>query len=511
MVERLYRHVRHGGPVQGRIGITGVLHGLTGVSTLTSLLFGDGQAGAMYDPSDLSTLWQDSAGTTPVTSDGDPVGRMDDISGNGYHLVQSSASSRPIYRNRLGLSWLELDGADDCMLAPGYDQQAFPLVVAAGLSTSSGGVGDAMFGVLMNDTGINKFRFIMDQADNGFRLWDWQEALGSTTFTVIDTQGAYVEGRFESGNIQHQVEDVLSAVATPANTFGDASHIALGSFQVAGAGFAAFRFYGGVVRDQLLSVEERIALRAWLENRMYVTDPLGDTGLLLLLSSAGNGAWYDISDLSTLWQDAAGTVPVTSDGDPVGRVDDKSGNGHHVTQSTASKRPIYKVDASGNPYLRGGGVSNPYLLVNTTLNLTQPTSIATSVKPDTSGSSYINDAGPSSALARNALFVNSNEWTSYAGTVNQWSGKSVVDNKKVSLVGTFNGTNSIEALGGEPIVTGANAGSMPMDGITLLSRYSDITHWLGDFYGLVILDAEMSVGEIENLLRHFASKSGARP
>ncbi|PIE10063.1 MAG: hypothetical protein CSA72_10645, partial [Rhodobacterales bacterium] len=37
-------------------------------------------------------------------------------------------------------------------------------------------------------------------------------------------------------------------------------------------------------------------------------------------------AWYDPSDLSTLFQDAAMTIPVTADGDPVGAVQDRSGN-----------------------------------------------------------------------------------------------------------------------------------------------------------------------------------------
>ena len=39
-------------------------------------LFALGEHGVIYDPSDLSTLWQDSAGTTPVTAAGQPVGLM---------------------------------------------------------------------------------------------------------------------------------------------------------------------------------------------------------------------------------------------------------------------------------------------------------------------------------------------------------------------------------------------------------------------------------------------------
>ena len=59
-------------------------------------------------------------------------------------------------------------------------------------------------------------------------------------------------------------------------------------------------------------------------------------GLLLLLGSSGYdvrsqlfaageaGAWYDPSDLSSMWQDAAGNTPVTATSDPVGLILDKS-------------------------------------------------------------------------------------------------------------------------------------------------------------------------------------------
>jgi len=76
-------------------------------------LFSNGEQGAWYDPSDLTTLYQDSAGTTPVTADGDPVGLMLDKSGNDNHAIQSVAAARPVYRTDGTLHWLEFDGVDD--------------------------------------------------------------------------------------------------------------------------------------------------------------------------------------------------------------------------------------------------------------------------------------------------------------------------------------------------------------------------------------------------------------
>ena len=45
-----------------------------------SELFGAGEVGAWYDPSDLSSMWQDAAGNTPVTATSDPVGLILDKS-----------------------------------------------------------------------------------------------------------------------------------------------------------------------------------------------------------------------------------------------------------------------------------------------------------------------------------------------------------------------------------------------------------------------------------------------
>jgi len=61
---------------------------------------------------------------------------------------------------------------------------------------------------------------------------------------------------------------------------------------------------------------------------------------LSLFAGGQQGFWYDPSDFSTMFQDAAGTTPVTAVGQPVGLILDKSGRGNHATQSTALRRPV---------------------------------------------------------------------------------------------------------------------------------------------------------------------------
>lgn len=72
---------------------------------------------AWYDPSDLSTLKQNSNGTGAVTTDGDRVGYIADKSGNGNHAIQATAGSRATYKTAGGLHWLEFDGVDDYLSA----------------------------------------------------------------------------------------------------------------------------------------------------------------------------------------------------------------------------------------------------------------------------------------------------------------------------------------------------------------------------------------------------------
>jgi hypothetical protein len=66
-------------------------------------LFAASEQGVWFDPSDITTLFQDSTGTTPVTAVEQPVGKILDKSGRGNHATQATAGSRPTYRARYNL------------------------------------------------------------------------------------------------------------------------------------------------------------------------------------------------------------------------------------------------------------------------------------------------------------------------------------------------------------------------------------------------------------------------
>lgn len=65
--------------------------------------FSSGEKGLILGADDLSLLFQDSAGTTPVTAVEQPVGLVLDPSGNGANAYQATSTKRPVLRARYNL------------------------------------------------------------------------------------------------------------------------------------------------------------------------------------------------------------------------------------------------------------------------------------------------------------------------------------------------------------------------------------------------------------------------
>lgn len=97
--------------------------------------------GALYAPSVLSSLYQDAAGTLPVTAPGQPVGLMLDLSGNGHHVSQTTTTARPLYQIIDGFPCVVGDGVDDFLRTPvqipaGPDRSTTLMAAARMLSES---------------------------------------------------------------------------------------------------------------------------------------------------------------------------------------------------------------------------------------------------------------------------------------------------------------------------------------------------------------------------------------
>ncbi|AAZ18867.1 hypothetical protein Psyc_1014 [Psychrobacter arcticus 273-4] len=84
-------------------------------------------------------------------------------------------------------------------------------------------------------------------------------------------------------------------------------------------------------------------VKAYLGNTIIYQKVMG---LVSLFSASQQGFWYEPADITTLYQDAAGTVATTLAGDPIALVKDKSGNNNHAVQTVSTKRSVYNVNPS---------------------------------------------------------------------------------------------------------------------------------------------------------------------
>jgi len=233
------------------------------------LLFAGGQEGAWYDPSDLSTLFQDSAGTTPVTASGQPVGKMLDKSGNDNHATQATASKRPTYTEGGGLSWLAFDGVDDAMEAPALGVTSSALTMLYSATQSGGSAVDLIFGV----ENTSKIRFQNYTDSSGARQTGLQGGGKGAFPTYGDSSVNQIAGAVWNGsNVQNYINGAASGATRSFSTSIDLTEgtVYIGkspSFSILFTGI----FRGGLLINRALSAEEVISFSAYLATKSGVT------------------------------------------------------------------------------------------------------------------------------------------------------------------------------------------------------------------------------------------------
>ena len=110
-------------------------------------VFSGGKVGALYDSglwqntSSPTGLWQDSGRTTPVTALGQPVGAIDDSSGNGFHLIQATAINRGTYSGTPSTFGSNLVTNGDFASGAGWAAGS-GWTIAAGVASHTGATGN---------------------------------------------------------------------------------------------------------------------------------------------------------------------------------------------------------------------------------------------------------------------------------------------------------------------------------------------------------------------------------
>jgi hypothetical protein len=124
-----------------------------------------------------------------------------------------------------------------------------------------------------------------------------------------------------------------------------------------------------------------------------------------LFANSEPGVWYDPSDLTTMFQDRAGTTPVTAPGQSVGYVLDKSGRGNHMTAISDAERGTYNVDENGKAFILFDGADDGYVTSTITPGTDKVQVFAgVRVNAETAGLTQILAEISSSAGANNGTF-----------------------------------------------------------------------------------------------------------
>jgi hypothetical protein len=130
-------------------------------------------------------LWQDTAGTTPVTASGDPVARMDGERGV-LSLRQSTGAARPLYNLTSSLHSLSFDGAAQWLVtASNFDMTGVNAVtVVLALRKASDAL--AAFAFNHNSTAAGSWRISAPPSAAA----QYATLAGGTT-TVASTKGGF--------------------------------------------------------------------------------------------------------------------------------------------------------------------------------------------------------------------------------------------------------------------------------------------------------------------------------
>lgn len=161
-------------------------------------VFDLGAFGGWYDPSDLSTMWEDLDGNVPA-SVGSAIARLDDKSGNGLHLTQSVSASRPILKESSGVFYLDFDGIDDFMTRsiPARTVTSFLVCTAVRENERKN---SSLYGFSYPSTYVSKFVASAPNANGGY-VFDWYNTAHRISGTwPIGVGGGAVVTHYRSGS-----------------------------------------------------------------------------------------------------------------------------------------------------------------------------------------------------------------------------------------------------------------------------------------------------------------------
>lgn len=233
---------------------------------------------ALYDVSVADTLAQDDAGTLPVTSQGDPVALLMDLSGNDNHGSTTISNQRALYQIKGdGTFALRFDGSNDRLNVPGLDtlfnntNTWWAAFAAEQISLT--GSGFVFLGKRHQDSPRTSTHF-------------WQGFDGDGDWIIIERvlNGSFVgpwvaDSKLEIGNrsvaIGYYNGTQLSVQVPPATPVTSADSRSLGTGNVVPTHIGGdavtgmvMDVFAAVIFDKIPSPEDQTTVIAWLQSKI---------------------------------------------------------------------------------------------------------------------------------------------------------------------------------------------------------------------------------------------------
>ncbi|MBO9411901.1 MULTISPECIES: hypothetical protein [unclassified Ruegeria] len=209
------------------------------------------------DPSDRSSLFQDAAGTVPVTSSGDPVLRMNNKGALGGYFLAPSPAAAPIYATDGTHHWLESDGVDDVLQFQGTVPFSVSVFEAVAFRTISI---QRSFAHIVSNKGSARQPLISTPQSQPNRV---TVAFGSSPINVNTSASligvdVVVTGANDLATRVANVNGIVVSGSGAALTDSSAA-----PYQVYGPNAANIRDYGGVHMNRVPSDDELALVRAF--------------------------------------------------------------------------------------------------------------------------------------------------------------------------------------------------------------------------------------------------------
>jgi hypothetical protein len=267
----------------------------------TIVAYAAASGAAIYAPWDKSSLFTDTAATTPVTADGDDVRYIADISGNGHHLVVHDTDTPGVFHEFGGLCWVEYPLGCGFKTA-GTKKLQLPTYLVAGLAPAVA-ADTSIFGVVRGAIAL----FVLRGHTTQDRIKSWLNkspgGAGNNYQAVSLDRKAPLNAPLVAdalavpGNMDIGVNGLSTETAT--NTWTDAL---LSSDAVYGLNMASNvavqtgtsgAFYGGLIMHANPGGINRARLVEYFRSKTDLPSTEGDFNMLVLGDSTGDeaGEW----------------------------------------------------------------------------------------------------------------------------------------------------------------------------------------------------------------------------